>query len=387
MIMEEGGGQERKESRNRISRRSFITGSAALFGCGAVSSAVSAFSGDEGDHEASFYTRLDGETVRCTLCPHQCFIPPGSRGSCRTRENRSGTLFSLVYGRACSMHLDPIEKKPFFHVLPGSKSLSISTVGCNMTCRFCQNWQISQSSPEEVSVSYTSPRQVVLGAERNKASSIAYTYGEPVVFFEYMIDTASLASSRSIMSVVVTNGYYGREALKELCGVVDAVKVDLKSFEESYYRDICGGTLKPVLDSLVEIKKSGRWLEIVYLMIPTLNDDPGMISEMSKWIVANLGPDVPVHYSRFFPQYRLANLPPTPLPSLERAWEISREQGIRYVYIGNVTGHRTESTYCHGCGKKVISRSGYRISGIDLDDGGCRFCGTPVPGLWKEKKA
>jgi pyruvate formate lyase activating enzyme len=215
-------------------------------------------------------------------------------------------------------------------------------------------------------------------------TSIAYTYGEPVVFTEYVKEISRLSRSKGLKNVVVTNGYYNEKPLTDLCRLVDAVKVDLKAFEDSYYRKICGATLTPVLDSLVTIKKTGVWLEIVYLMIPTLNDSPEKIREMSRWIYNTLGPDVPVHYSRFMPDYLLKNLPPTPVSSLETARDISLEEGIRYVYIGNVTGHIAESTYCPFCGKKIVSRRGYIIESMDIVDGDCRFCGKPIAGIWSE---
>ncbi len=365
-----------------MSRRAFITGTAALLATAA--SPVPVPASDNDPHEADFYQQLGDGIVACNLCPHGCTIRPGRKGLCNVRENIGGKLFSSVYGRPCSLHLDPIEKKPFFHVLPGSSTLSLSTVGCNMTCKFCQNWQISQSRPEDVPVRFVNPGSVVSKAVDLGVSSIAYTYGEPVVFFEYMRDIAVIARERSIMSVVVTNGYYTKNALTSLCHTVDAIKIDLKAFDDKYYRDICGARLKPVLDSLITIKREGVWLEIVYLMIPGLNDDPGIIRNMSRWIASNLGTEVPVHFSRFYPGYLLSNLPPTPVSSLERAWEVSREAGLNYVYIGNVANHRAESTYCHHCGSKIISRTGYRISSIDLLDGKCRFCNREIPGLWQE---
>ncbi|MBN2185789.1 MAG: AmmeMemoRadiSam system radical SAM enzyme [Candidatus Krumholzibacteriota bacterium] len=336
--------------------------------------------------EASFYTRLEDSRVRCGLCPHQCTIPPGGKGICGVRSNIGGTLYSLVYGRPCSIHIDPIEKKPFFHFFPGSSALSLSTVGCNMSCKFCQNWQISQSKPDDISVRFLLPETIVSKAAEQGVRSIAYTYGEPVVFYEYMNDIARIARKAGIFSAVVSNGYYSPEAIKSLCANIDAIKIDLKSFDDSYYRNICGASLAPVLDTLKSIKSTGLWLEIVYLMVPTLNDDPVMIREMARWLVENLGPDVPVHFSRFYPAYRLSNLPPTPVASLEKAWEICREEGIRYVYIGNVTDHRAENTFCHNCGKKIISRRGYSIQAIDMVDGKCLHCKSAIPGLWQEAK-
>ena len=367
-----------------VSRRDFLASAAAVIAAGLVP--LPLFASDDDLFEAGFYRQLENGLVRCGLCPHQCTIPPGGKGICGVRKNISGTLYSLVYGRPCSIHIDPIEKKPFFHFFPGSSALSISTVGCNMSCKFCQNWQISQSEPDDLSVRFLSPETIVSKALERDVRSIAYTYGEPVVFYEYLSDIARIARKAGIFSAVVSNGYYSPEAIKTLCGNIDAIKIDLKSFSDSYYRNICGASLAPVLETLTSIKNTGLWLEIVYLMVPTLNDDPVMIREMARWLVENLGTDVPIHFSRFHPAYRLSNLPPTPVASLETAWEICREEGIRYAYIGNVPGHRAENTFCHNCGKKIISRRGYSIQAIDIFDGKCLHCKSAIPGLWQEAK-
>ncbi|MBN2071328.1 MAG: AmmeMemoRadiSam system radical SAM enzyme [Candidatus Krumholzibacteriota bacterium] len=365
-----------------ITRRSFLSGGASLAVAGIVPGYL--YATDEGPREACFYEKLGNGKVSCTLCPHNCRISPGKKGICRARKNIGGTLFSIVYSRPCSLHIDPIEKKPFFHFLPGTRALSISTAGCNMRCKFCQNWQISQSDPEDISLDAVSPETIVSKAVGLGAESIAYTYGEPVVFYEYMSDIATLARKRGVRSVVVTNGYYSSPAIQSLCEKVDAIKIDLKSFSDAYYRDICGGSLKPVLDALVAVKGSGVWLEIVYLMVPGLNDDPSMLKNMSRWLVDNLGADVPLHYSRFQPAYRLSNIPPTTAESLERAWSISRDAGIRFVYIGNLPGHAAENTYCPDCGEKIISRKGYTVGKIDIVNGKCLYCGNTVPGSWGE---
>lgn len=332
--------------------------------------------------EARHWNGLQGKAVRCRLCPRNCRIPEGGRGFCRVRENSGGVLYTLSYGFPCAVHLDPIEKKPFFHFLPGTSALSLSTVGCNMTCLFCQNWQISQSSPEDISAGFTEPGRIAKRAVSAGASSIAYTYGEPVVFYEYMMDTAEKARSLGVRNVVVSNGYIEERPLRELCGAVDAIKVDLKAWDPDYYRDVCGAGLEPVLRSLEVIRSEGVWLEIVYLVVPTLNDDPDRIAEMARWVRGTLGEDVPVHFSRFFPGYRMKNLPPTPVSTLERAWKICRDEGLRHVYTGNVPGGGHETTFCPECGREVVERTGFRATAVRLEEGLCAFCSAPVAGIW-----
>lgn len=374
--------RKRQRDPRVMTRRRFLEGSAGLFVCGAL--APSLLAGAEEPRRARYWEPAGDGSVRCLLCPHGCRIADGGRGICRVRENRDGVLHTLSYGRPCALHVDPIEKKPFYHVLPGSASLSLSTVGCNMRCRYCQNWQISQSAPEDVDTTYTDPSYFAGAARDAGAASIAYTYGEPVVFVEYLLDIAAAAREAGIRSVVVTNGYYREEPLHDLCAAVDAVKVDLKSFDDGYYRKICGATLAPVLDSLVRIRASGVWLEIVYLMVPTLNDGAAEMQALAKWVAGELGVDVPIHLSRFLPQYRLSDLPPTPLSSLERGRRICLDAGLRYVYIGNVGRHPSESTVCPFCQRTIVSRSGYRVETIAIDGGLCRYCSRPIPGIWEE---
>ena len=380
--------QERDSSIGRdkpaaMTRRSFLIQSASALAAIAAAPPVLSDIVPEGE-EARYYEKLPGGEVRCLLCPKGCRIQQGKRGACGVRENRKGTLFSLVYGRPCAIHLDPIEKKPFFHVLPGTRSFSLATVGCNMNCKFCQNWQISQSRPEDVRTSYYSAESLAERALSTGARSIAYTYGEPIVFSEYVHDIASAGRERRLASVVVSNGFINKQPLTDLCGLVEAIKIDLKAFTNEYYRNICNAELKPVLDSISLIRKSGVWLELVYLMVPTLNDDPADIRRMAQWLRTEIGPDVPIHFSRFHPQYQLANLPPTPISSLELAYDICREEGLEYVYIGNVPGHETENTRCPSCAEIIISRKGYRIGAIDISKGLCRFCGHAIPGIWEE---
>ena len=370
------------DSRTKMSRRDFIASTAGLIAAGTVAGG-SVFASNDEPRKADFWEKIEKGRVRCTLCPHRCSIADGKRGACRVRENRGGTLYTLSWGRPCALHADPIEKKPFYHFLPGSISLSMSTVGCNMKCLFCQNWQISQSSPEDVETEIVTPGFYARKAVSAGASSIAFTYGEPVIFFEYARDIAEAAKSSGIKSVVVSNGYIEPEPLAVLCSSVDAIKIDLKAFEDGYYRKICGARLDPVLRSLVDIRSRDVWLEIVYLMVPTLNDDAETISRMASWIRSELGPDVPVHFSRFHPAYRLPDLPPTPTSSLEEARDRCLDAGLNYVYIGNVAGHEADSTYCFSCSEKIIERFGYRIDSIKMDGNRCRHCGTVQPGIWR----
>jgi pyruvate formate lyase activating enzyme len=322
-------------------------------------------------------------------------ISEGQRGDCRVRENRGGTLYTMTYGNPCTYHVDPIEKKPLFHFLPASLAFSLSTAGCNLHCLYCQNWEISQSTPEELIaqlrlrgveagvVEPVLPEQLVSYAEQTNSASIAFTYGEPTVFYEYMYDTAAAGQSRGMRSVVISAGYINQEPLRQLCAVVDAIKIDLKGINETFYREICFATLKPVLETIRTIAQSGTHLEIVNLVVPRYNDDPADMRKLARWVVDEVGPDVPLHFSRFHPTYKLTSLPPTPLASLEQAREIAMEQGLRFVYIGNVPGHEASHTYCPACGEIVIRRSGFSVLEIKLEDGRCALCGEVIPGVWE----
>jgi pyruvate formate lyase activating enzyme len=332
--------------------------------------------------EARYYRRFPDKSVQCSLCPKQCLVQPGKRGACGVRANQNGVYYSLVYGRVAAMHNDPIEKKPFFHFLPGSSALSIATVGCNFNCKFCQNWDLSQRRPEEADSSEMAPADVVASAVEWKCDSIAYTYNEPVIYSEFICDTAAAGKIRGVRSVVVSNGFIRKPALTDLAKTIDAYKVDLKAFDDGFYRNVTGGRLQPVLDTLVNLKSLGVWTEIVYLVIPTLNDDGARLRDMAKWVYRELGPDVPLHFSRFYPQYKLKNLPPTPVESLERAWALGRDAGLHYVYLGNSPGHPGESTTCPSCKKTVIERIGFQILENRLVHGKCRFCGQGIPGVW-----
>lgn len=324
-----------------------------------------------------------GNHVRCKLCPRQCLLADGQRGQCRVRENYHGKLYTLVYGNPCAMQIDPIEKKPFYHLLPGSSSFSLAAAGCNLRCLYCQNWTISQFPPEEVESTMLMPEQVVEAAYQNSCTSIAFTYSEPTVFYEYMLATARLARSRGIKSVVISAGYINPGPLRTLCAVVDAIKVDFKGFSETFYERVCQGTLGPVLEAMKIIRESGIHLEIVNLVVPTLNDKAEELRGLCQWIIDHLGPDVPVHFTRFHPMYKLQHLPMTPVETLEAAYAIAKKAGIHYTYVGNVPGHEGNNTYCPRCGQLLIQRMGFSVVGNHVRQGNCEFCGYPIVGIWR----
>ena len=381
-----------RESSAEFDRRTFLKAAAlpclacGLGGAGVLAPRAAAARTKEDEsryiREARFYEKQPHKKTKCVLCPRECVIDDRERGYCGVRENRGGAYYTLVHSRVCSAHIDPIEKKPFFHVYPGTTAFSIATAGCNVNCKMCQNWEISQVRPEQVRNVYLPPKELATLARQNGCKSIAYTYTEPVVFYEYMVDSADAGHAEGVKSVVVTGGYINRKPLEELCRHVDAIKVDLKAFSEKYYEEIVNGKLKPVLDGLVTMKSRGMWTEIVYLVVPTLNDSDDEFRRLAKWVKAELGPDVPVHFSRFHPEYLLKNLPPTPLKTLERAKAIADSEGLHYVYLGNVPGHPAESTYCHRCHKKIIDRVGYLVRSVEIKKGRCKFCNQEIPGVW-----
>ncbi len=330
------------------------------------------------------HTPHQGMYVKCNLCPHRCVISDGARGHCRVRENRGGRLYSLVYGNPCALHVDPIEKKPFYHFLPTASALSLATAGCNLRCKYCQNWNISQAAPEEVESADLPPQELAALAVSNQAPVLAYTYSEPIVFYEYMLESARQGRELGLRNVVISGGYINPEPLQELCQAVDAIKVDLKGFNDGFYQDVCGGTLAPVLEAIQTIAASGTHLEIVNLVVPTLNDDLDEMRALCGWLVDSVGPNVPLHFSRFHPDYQLRNLPATPQETLEQVWNIAREQGVRYAYVGNLPGHPGNNTSCHHCGELIIARQGFWVTEYHIIEGKCQFCGTAIPGVWHD---
>lgn len=334
-------------------------------------------------HEAMYYKSLDEVTVQCQLCPRGCTLGEAQRGFCRVREARGGKLYTAVYGAVCSRHVDPIEKKPLFHFLPGSSSYSIATAGCNFRCKYCQNWEISQFPPEEVENYPLSPEEVVAEAIRSNSQSIAYTYTDPSIFYEYMLDISKVAKSRGIRTIYRSNGSLTPAHIEELCLYTDAANIDLKGFTQDFYSEVCAGYLDTVLASIKALRKNGVWVELTNLIVPTLNDDMGTIGQMCAWVKDNVGPDVPLHFSRFWPMYKLAHLYPTPTEVLEKARQIALDAGLNYVYIGNIPGHPAENTYCPACKGAVIRRSGFFVTDNQLKDGRCASCGEVIAGVWK----
>ncbi len=344
------------------------------------------FSSDEPwkwSKEASYYV-VTPRGARCTLCPNDCTLKEGETGDCRNRIVVDGKLYTIAYGNPCAVHIDPVEKKPLYHFLPTSKALSVATAGCNMACLNCQNWSISQSSPKETRNYDLMPDALVKKALDNKCSSIAYTYGEPVVFYEYMIDSAKIAHKKGIRNIMVSNGYINEKPLRELSRYIDAVNIDLKSFSNSIYLKLNAGELQPVLDTLLTLKEEKVWIEITNLVIPGWTDDFDMIKKMCTWIYNNDLHNYPLHFSRFHPQYKLTRLPATPVSTLIKAREIALEAGLKYVYIGNVPGTGAENTYCPKCGKIVIERKGFKVLKTNLSDTNCcAHCGEPIAGVWE----
>jgi pyruvate formate lyase activating enzyme len=332
--------------------------------------------------EAMLYESLENNRVQCHLCAHRCVVKNQKRGICGVRENQNGRLQSLIYARAIARHVDPVEKKPLFHFQPGSRTYSIATVGCNFSCLFCQNADIAQMPRESKRIMGEEfpPEQVVLAARQRGCRSIAYTYTEPTIFFEYAYETAKLAHGSGMKNIFVSNGYMTPEALDLINSYLDAANVDLKSFSDDFYKEQCGAKLAPVLDSLKKLKNMGVWLEITTLVIPTVNDSDQELTKIAQFIM-ELGPETPWHVSRFHPSYRLRNVSSTPVATLKRAREIGLQVGLHYVYTGNVPGDQAEKTLCHHCGRLLIDRFGFATGHYDISKGNCPDCQTPVAGV------
>jgi pyruvate formate lyase activating enzyme len=391
----------------KLSRRQFL-GSGAVCMLGAVASQAlgpladraceAAVAGDirgrvfKGDapaklwqwsREGFLYKKLEGRKVICEVCPNLCLLAPGDRSVCRSKVNVDGKLYSLAYGNPCSVNTDPIEKKPLFHFKPRIKAFSLAATGCNFRCLNCQNWEISQVKPHEVPYAYSLFPDEVLNAVRDsRAESIAYTYSEPITFFEYMIDTARLARQAGIYNLWVSNGYINPKPLEALCEVLDGATINLKAYSDDVYRGLNGGRLEPVLDTFKTLHHLNIHFEMINLVVPGYTDDDEMVREMCAWILKHLGPDHPLHFLRFFPQYKLDRLPPTPVSTLTRYRKMAMEAGIRYVYVGNVPRHEGNNTYCHNCKKLLIERQGYVIPTYNLKGNKCKFCETVIPGVW-----
>ncbi|OAG27652.1 AmmeMemoRadiSam system radical SAM enzyme [Thermodesulfatator autotrophicus] len=336
--------------------------------------------------EAILYEKLPDKSVKCNLCNHHCHIQPGKYGICHVRLNENGVLYTLVYGKIIAKHVDPIEKKPLFHFLPGSRSFSIGTVGCNFQCDFCQNYEISQYPRLEGKVvgETATPEGVVEAALATACQTISYTYNEPTIFFEFALDCARLASQKGLKNVFVSNGYMTKEALDLIYPDLHAANIDLKAFRDEFYRKHCKARLAPVLETLKHLKSQGVWLEVTTLIIPGENDDPAELKDIACFIRDELGSETPWHVTRFYPTYKLLTRPPTPVETLKTAYEIGKKEGLKYVYTGNVPGLEAENTYCWHCGELLIERYGFMIHGFKITpEGTCPSCGAKIDGVWE----
>lgn len=333
--------------------------------------------------EALYWTDLDKGKIQCQLCPRRCLLSEGEKGFCRARKNIKGKLYTLTYGQPVALHVDPIEKKPLAHVYPGTKSFSLATASCNLRCKFCQNWEISQLDPEQVKGRFVPAQEVVDLAKETKSKTIAFTYTEPTIFYEYMLDIAKIAKKEGIACVMHSAGYINEQPLRQIAKYLKAANIDLKGFSDEYYSSFCQGSLDAVLNTLKILKEERVWIEITNLIVPGGNDSNEDIRNLCEWIVKNLGKDTPVHFSRFFPMYKLANLSPTPVSALIRAKEIANASGLNYVYIGNVPQHIGEDTSCPNCHELLIKRTGYKILENKIKKGRCPVCKNKISGVWE----
>jgi pyruvate formate lyase activating enzyme len=332
-------------------------------------------------HESSYYIKT-ARGVKCQICPNNCVLKEGQESLCRTHVVKDGKLYSMAYGNPCSVHIDPIEKKPLFHFLPTTKSYSISTAGCTFACLNCQNWEISQKSPKNTANVELMPSKVMQEAVLNGCSSVAYTYAEPIAFYEYMFESAKFVRARGLKNLLISNGFINEKPLRDLCKYMDAANINLKSFSDDIYEKLNGGSLQPVLNTLKILKEEGVWLEITNLVVPGWTDKPDMITQMCDWLAKNGFQDTPLHFSRFFPLYKLKDLPYTPMEILDKSLEIAGRAGLKYVYLGNVPGSPAESTYCPKCKKVMVERKGFNILNNYLHNSHCKFCGEKIAGVW-----
>jgi pyruvate formate lyase activating enzyme len=370
-----------------IGKRNFLKKSLTLsagllcFPCQYVISEMS--SGQQGIYKKiALFQEETARGIMCRICPNECVLKEGELSKCNNRKVYNSKLYTLAFGNPCSVNADPVEKKPLYHFLPGSRAYSIATAGCNLVCLNCQNWTISQTSPDKTRNYDLMPAQVVEECIKNNCRSIAYTYSEPTTFYEYVFETAGLARKSGIKNIIKSNGYINAEPLKKLCSVIDGANIDLKAFSESTYLKLTGGKLQPVLDSLKTYRDMGVWLEITNLVVPAWSDNPDEIGKMCRWLGENGFKNTPVHFSRFYPIHKLEQLPPTPVEILNNAARIAAGEGLKYVYTGNVPGNELSDTKCPSCGTVIIVRQGYRIASNLMKDGKCNKCGQTVDGVW-----
>lgn len=331
--------------------------------------------------EAMFYGNTP-RGVKCQICPNECTIKPGNVGDCRNRKNIDGKLYSIAYGNPCTIHIDPIEKKPLYHFYPQSRTFSLATAGCNLACLNCQNWSISQTTPEDTDNYDLMPDKAVETAIKNKCRIIAYTYSEPITFYEYTYDTSVLAHQAGLKNVLVSAGYINEEPLRKLAMHIDAANIDLKSFDSDTYMRLNGGNLKTILNTLLVLKQEGVWIEITNLIVPNWTDDLATIKKMCDWLFENGFEDYPLHFSRFHPTFKLTNLPPTPVHVLDQARVIAKAAGLKHVYVGNVPNHEGENTFCPNCGKTLINRLGFNMLENHISNNTCIFCNEAIAGYW-----